>query len=79
MGEGFKLAQQSVDEVTSNEKASRVYQLQRYNERVKFCKAITDKFKIDISVALNPIIKDITEVVNNENNEKLDTDEKSID
>ena len=79
MGEGFKLAQQSVDEVTSNEMASRVYQLQRYNERVKFCKAITDKFKIDISVALNPIIKNITEVVNNENNEKLDTVEESID
>lgn len=74
MGEGFKLAQQSVDEVTSNEKASRVYQLQRYNERVKFCKAIVDKFKIDIKVSLNPIINNITEVIEYENNERPITD-----
>ena len=79
MGEGFKLAQQSVDEVTSNEMASRVYQLQRYNERVKFCKAITDKFKIDISVSLNPIIKNITEVVKNEDIERPIEDKESID
>lgn len=83
LGEGFKQAQQSVEEVSSNNQASMVVPLMKYKERLKLAEELSEKFgefKVTMNEILTSTPKDEEELeeINLNNEDKLTVREESV-